>query len=128
MFDSRPTICPICGGHVSYGKMKDFGINPYQSGFCYHCDQCNAYVGTHRKNPKDALGVLGGYDERKLRFLCHEEFDKHYYSLIGKNRAYNRLSKELNIKFDDCHFGHMNADLLTKSLEIMKGWGKNCFR
>ena len=127
-FDSRPTVCNVCGGHVSYGKMKDLGIPEYQSGYCYHCENCGAYVGTHRKEPKDALGILASGDVRKLRSICHQEFDKYYYSLPGKNRAYYRLSKELGIKYEDCHFGHMDEPMLQKSLNIMKGWKKSCFR
>mgnify|MGYP002109652123 CR=1 FL=1 len=113
---------------VIYGKMKDFGLTPYQSGYCYICEKCGSYVGTHRKSPKDALGILACSNTRKLRSICHEEFDKHYYSLTGKNRAYYRLSKELNIKFDDCHFGYMDAATLSRALNIMKGWEKACFR
>ena len=128
MFDSRPTICPVCGGNVIYGKMKDFGLTPYQSGYCYICEKCGSYVGTHRKSPKDALGILACSNTRKLRSICHEEFYKHYYSLTGKNRAYYRLSKELHIKFDDCHFGYMDAATLSRALNIMKGWEKACFR
>ena len=33
-YDSRPTVCK-CGGKVIYGRMKDFGITPYKSGYCY---------------------------------------------------------------------------------------------
>ncbi len=128
MFDARPVKCPICGSHVSYGKLTDFGLEPYQSGYCYHCDSCGAYVGTHKNNPKDALGVLSTGNVRRLRAICHEEMEKHYYSSTGRNRAYYSLSKALNLKKDDCHFGHMNEEQLLKALKIMKGWEKMCFR
>jgi hypothetical protein len=127
-FDARPTICPLCGEKVLYGRRTDFGITPFQSGYCYYCSGCGGYVGTHRKNPKDALGTISKGSTRMLRVLCHKEFDKHYYTFTGKNQAYYRLSKDLGIDFHDCHFGHMDEQMLRKSLNIMKGWGNLCFR
>lgn len=58
MFDSRPTICPVCGGNVIYGKMKDFGLTPYQSGYCYICEKCGSYVGTHKNHQRMPLEYL----------------------------------------------------------------------
>ena len=106
MFDSRPTRCN-CGGTVVYGKMEKFGLRPYQSGYCYICQKCGAYVGTHQNRPKDALGILAAGDTRRLRVLCHEEFDKHWMSTAGKSRVYYRLSKEMGIKKEDCHTNHL---------------------
>ena len=96
-YDSRPTVCK-CGGKVIYGRMKDFGITPYKSGYCYFCTKCGAYVGTH-------------------------ENSKHWDSPAGKNRLYFKLSKELGIKSEDCHFGYMDYEQLQKALNIMKSWG-----
>ena len=118
MFDSRPTRCN-CGGTVVYGKMEKFGLRPYQSGYCYICQKCGAYVGTHQNRPKDALGILATGDTRRLRVLCHEEFDKHWMSTAGKSRVYYRLSKEMGIKKEDCHFGYMQKDQLVEALSII---------
>lgn len=123
MYDSRPTACK-CGGKVVYGKMADFGLAPYQSGYCYYCLSCKKYVGTHKNRPKDALGELADGNTRRLRSICHEEFDRHYYSTAGKQRAYYKLSKALDIKVDDCHFGYMQEEMLRRALEIMYGWGE----
>lgn len=122
MFDTRPTRCS-CGGKVHFGKMEDFGIVPFQSGYCYICEKCHSYVGTHQNRPKDALGILAGNDVRKLRVLCHKEFDRHWMSTAGKGRAYYKLSKELGIKKDDCHFGYMEKEMLQTALAVMQGWG-----
>lgn len=122
-FDAYPRICNICGEKVEYKKMKDVGIRPYQSGWCYFCISCKAYVGTHKYRPKEALGLLANSRTRKLRVLCHEEFDKHWYTLAGRNRAYYRLSQELGIKSENCHFAHMQEDMLIDALNIMKNWG-----
>lgn len=128
MFDSRPTVCHLCGGEVVYGKMTEFGIKPFQSGCCYICMRCNAYTGTHCNNPKDALGVLGTRNDRSLRRKCHEELDKHWMSSAGKNRAYYKLSADMGIKFEDCHFGHMREEQLKEAYDIMQGWGNLHFR
>lgn len=53
-YDSRPTVCK-CGGKVIYGRMKDFGITPYKSGYCYFCTKCGAYVGTHENRKRMRL-------------------------------------------------------------------------
>ena len=123
-YDSRPSICPDCNGKVEYGRMVDYGIKPYQSGYCYICVRCKAYVGTHRNTPKEALGRLSDSRTRRMRVLCHEEFDKHWQSTAGKNRLYYKLSKELGIKSEECHFGYMDYEELEKAYEIMKKWGK----
>ena len=54
----RPTECNICGGEVEYIPNKQIYGKSYGSGFCYHCTNCGAYVGTHKPRPKDALGIL----------------------------------------------------------------------
>jgi len=122
-YDVYPEICNVCGGKVEYRRMQDVGITPYQSGFCYICTECNAFVGTHQNRPKEALGILAHGNTRYLRRVCHEEFDKHWMTLAGKDRAYFQLSKDLGIKAEDCHFGYMDAKMLKKALEIMKNWG-----
>lgn len=61
MFDSRPTICPVCGGNVIYGKMKDFGLTPYQSGYCYICENVVLmleHTENHQRTPLEYLHVV----------------------------------------------------------------------
>lgn len=123
MYDSRPTVCPECDGKVIYGKMIDFGLKPFQSGKCYYCIDCGAYVGTHQNRPREALGRLADGKTRHMRMICHKEFDKHWESSAGKDRLYYKLSKELGIKKDDCHFGYMDYEQLNKAYCIMQNWG-----
>lgn len=122
-YDSRPSKCPDCGGKVTYGKMADFGIQPYQSGYCYICLACGSYVGTHKNRPKEALGRISDRKTRQLRVKCHNEFDRHWQSTAGKNRLYYKLSKELGIKTEDCHFGYMDYEELRAAYDIMRSWG-----
>ena len=43
-------------------------------------------------------------------------------STAGKSRVYYRLSKEMGIKKEDCHFGYMQKDQLVEALSIMQSW------
>lgn len=121
-FDPRPDTCHACGEKLAYGKMGDFGIRPFGSGFCYFCPGCGRYVATHRGKPKDAMGLPGTAEERKLRRECHEAFDARWESTRERNRAYHRLAKELGLRDEDCHFGYMEKESLARALEIMESW------
>ena len=126
MFHARPVKCNICGSPVVFGQMKDFNVTSFQSGYGYFCTnpKCGASVGTHKKKHKDALGTLADAETRQLRALCHEEFNRHWYTLTTreKSRIYYKLSKALHIRYEDCHFGYMQAAELKKALSIMKSW------
>lgn len=127
MINDRPEKCNICGGKVVFGNMSDFGLNSYQSGKCYICTNCGAYVGTHKNQPQDALGTLADGKTRALRTKCHEEFDKHYMSLTAKDTLYYMLSIEMGISKEECHFGHFNREQLEKALNIMTTKWKNLY-
>ena len=128
MYDPRPNKCPDCNGNVVYGKMTDFGLKSFQSGKCYYCTNCGAYVGTHQNRPKEALGRLADGKTRHMRMMCHKEFDKHWESTVVMNRLYYRLSKELGMKKEDCHFGYMDYEQLNHAYQIMLNWENFIFR
>ncbi len=127
MYSECPTKCQLCQGKVIYGRCEDFGIKPFQSGFCYVCTKCGAYVGTHKHAPQKALGVLGDKDIRSLRALCHKELEKHCQSLDGRNLFYYRLGVAMGYKNpkEECHFGYMSKEDLTKAYVIMNTALKN---
>lgn len=114
----KPKKCNICGGNVIYTKNSIIYGKEYGSGFCYFCEKCNAYVGTHKPRPKEALGILANAEMRKLKMKAHSIFDK----LRGSKREkYKRLAKLMNINEADCHFGYMDTHQLIKAINIMKG-------
>ena len=127
MINERPTTCNICGGDVIYGKMEDFQLKPYQSGYCYLCTRCGAYIGTHKHEPEVALGILGDPETRKLRAICHEEFKRHYMSLTARSTLYYMLATEMGLTLEECHFGHFTKEQLEKSMEIMKTKWKDLY-
>lgn len=92
-------------------------------GVWYHCCDCGAYVGTHRIRPKEAFGILANDEMRKMKMKCHDIFDKMWNTPQQRKKCYAWLAKELNIKVEDCHFGHFDLDMLGKAYRIliMKG-------
>ncbi len=127
MIDKKPKICPFCGSEVKFGSMDEFGIRNFESGYCYICTNCGAYTGTSKKSPFEALGTLADKETRRLRGECHNEFKKHHMTSYGKSLVYYKLSKELNIPYEECHFGYMDKNMLRKSLDIMKNWGEDVY-
>lgn len=122
-FDPMPTECPECGGKVSYGRLENFGLRVYGSGYCYYCLNCGAYIGTHRKQPEIALGIMTkSRNTKKLRIKCHEEEERHYDSSRAHNILRIVLAKQMGIRPENCHFGQMDADELMEALGIMKEW------
>ena len=62
MINTHPTKCNICGGRVIYTSNSRIYGREYGSGYCYLCQSCGAYVGTHKPRPREAFGILA--DER----------------------------------------------------------------
>lgn len=135
--DLHPTICNICGGEVEYIENSKIYGRSYGSGWCYHCKECDAYVGTHKPRPKEALGILANDEMKKWKQWCHREFDAlwrgvpAYIKLDGtkvkavkpkmsRGQAYAKLAKEMCISQRDCHFGYFDVQELKRAYAILK--------
>lgn len=116
----RPTKCNICDGEVEYIPNKRIYGKSYGSGFCYHCTNCGAYVGTHKPRPKDALGILATAEMREMKMKCHDIFDEMWDTPKQRNKMYKWLAKELNIRLEDCHFGYFDMAMLNKAYNILR--------
>jgi len=141
MIDLHPKICNICGGEVEYIKNEQIYGRSYGSGYCYHCKDCDAYVGTHKPRPKEALGVLANKEMKKWKRWCHSQFDilwkgrnefiyngkiyKKIKPIMNRNTAYRELSRLMNINIKNCHFGYFDVKQLkfayAKIKELLKG-------
>lgn len=119
----RPKECNICGGKVEYIQNKHIYGKSYGSGYCYYCENCGAYVGTHRVRPKEAFGILANAEMRQLKMKCHDLFDKMWTTGEQRKRLYKWLAKELGINVEDCHFGYFDMDMLKKSYKILEKGG-----
>lgn len=126
MLESRPKTCNICGGKVEYvalkrifGQYLKYGSG---SGYCYHCTQCDAIVGTHKSNPLEAYGLLADSKTRKLRQENHALFDKLWRNKAERIECYNKLADEMGIPHEECHFGNFNYNQLIKANAILLKW------
>ena len=88
----HPTVCNICGGKVSYVSNARVYGSRYGSGWCYLCESCGAYVGTHGPRPREALGILADKRMRRLKMECHELFDRTWDTNAERRERYARLA------------------------------------
>ncbi len=118
-YEERPTVCPKCNNELKYGRMKDFGLKEYMSGYCYYCKKCNNYIVTHKNDKKKAIGTIEDSSTKYMRAKCHEKMDKLWSTSRGRRYYYRRLAHLLNIEYDDCHFGYMNKEQLEKAYNLI---------
>ena len=123
MIETRPTICNLCGGRVKYTSNAEIYGREFGSGKCYLCLSCRAYVGCHKPNPKEAMGILADANMRKGKMMCHEIFDSKWKCedkpKKKRGKLYGWLSVQLGIPIDDCHFGHFDIHMLRKAYRIL---------
>lgn len=125
MINTRPEICNICGGKVIYtSNACVYHGREYGSGYCYLCLDCGAYVGTHKPQPREALGLLADAPMRKGKMMCHDLFDPLWkgkkHPKKEREKWYRWLAAEMNIPIEDCHFGYFNIDQLRQVYRILK--------
>ena len=125
--DVHPKTCNICGGSVIYTTNDVVYGRKYGSGFCYLCENCGAYVGTHIPRPKEALGLLAYEQMRKGKMMCHDLFDQLWKGKPHQGRkrqnAYKWLADKMQIPVTDCHFGYFSIEQLRKAYKILKKEG-----
>jgi len=123
MVNLYPTKCNLCGGQVFYVSNAVVYGREYGSGWCYLCQNCGAFVGTHRPWPKRALGILADARMRKGKMICHALFDALWK---GKKKAskkrgdlYCWLAEQMGIDVEDCHFGYFDLEQLRQAYKIL---------
>jgi len=116
-----PTVCNLCGGKVIYtsntlvyGNKKKYG-----SGYMYYCENCHAYVGTHRPYPKKALGILANEQMRVLKMQCHSLFDRRWRTQKQRCEQYSWLAGKMGIPVSCCHFGWFDIPHLIQAYNIL---------
>lgn len=122
----EPKICNLCGGKVEYTRLENVYGNKMQyfsnGKYCYHCKKCGAVVGTHKKYPKIALGILANREMADARQTCHKIFDEFWKTKEERTSLYQKLAAEMNIPFEECHFGWFTMEELEKSRKILLKW------
>ena len=53
---------------------------------------------------------------------AHNWFDKLWNNQRERSELYLKLSKELEIEREQCHFSQMNKEQLEKAITIIKQW------
>ncbi len=123
MINLYPQKCNLCGGPVIYTNNAAVYGRKYGSGRCYLCQNCGARVGTHRRWPRQALGVLADARMRKGKVMCHGLFDKLWKGKrkASKKRAdlYGWLAEQMEIDIEDCHFGYFDLSQLRQAYKIL---------
>lgn len=124
--DLHPTKCNLCGGKVIYMQNAKIYGEKFGSGMCYYCTNCNATVGTHESNPEEAYGLLSNAKMKYMRKKCHSLFDtiwqvpqKKFRPSYVRGELYRWLAKQLNIRWEDCHFGYFDLDMLNEARDIL---------
>lgn len=106
----------FCDSSVVYGKSY---------GNIYLCDNCNAYVGTHKYDNKTPLGRLANKKLRELKKEAHKYFDKIWKNGSKSRReSYKWLSMKLNIPIEYTHIGMFSEKTCKKVIELCKNYDK----
>jgi hypothetical protein len=88
-------------------------------GMIYLCRPCSAWTGTHKPEPKKALGRLANSELREWKKKAHAAFDPLWKSnYMNRHEAYAWLSKQLNIPAEYCHIGMFGVET-CKALVIV---------
>lgn len=96
-------ICPYCKQPSIYTTSKTIFEKDY--GMIYHCQPCDAYVGTHRGTNK-AKGRLAKKELREWKKKAHHYFDQLWKTkVMTRQQAYKWLAEELKLPPEYTHIG-----------------------
>lgn len=115
-------ICPYCNKKAKLvtGKTIYFFAKPLHKKFFWFCKPCDSYVGVH-PNTKVPLGTLANLELRNLRVQVHTKFDPLWKKgKMSRNKAYNWLSRQLNIEKDKCHIAMFDIETCEKVIKLLK--------
>lgn len=118
--NTHPYECNICGDSaVRFCSNAEIYGKQYGSGYCYYCPRCKSYVGTHKNNIREALGILANNNMREMKKKCHAIFDSHWSNKREREDLYLWLADEMGITKGSCHFGWFDMDLLKQAYQIL---------
>lgn len=118
--------CPFCNGQVVFTTNDKLYGKKYGNGMCYMCMNCKASVGCHKNG--EPLGLLANKKMKKLKMECHSLFDPIWKSRKASRSAlYKKLAKSLEIRVENCHFGHFDTPKLNEALKVLRtpNWYKD---
>ncbi len=115
----RRVKCDYCHGEAKLVSGRE--IYPHRPDLVakqfWRCEPCDAYVGCHRRHPKDnrdgtkPLGRLANAELRREKQRAHAAFDPIWKSgQMRRKAAYAWLAEQLGISRANCHIGMMDVD------------------
>lgn len=122
--------CQYCSSSASLRNSsivyqgRDFGLLY----ICNNYPVCDSYVGVHRNTIKPK-GSLANKDLREIRKKAHFYFDYLWNKKMkihnckkrtARTKAYEWLSKQINIPFDECHIGMFDIENCEKVIKLCK--------
>lgn len=111
-------ICPYCGRQTVYEDSAVVYGRSY--GMMYHCRDCNAYVGVHKRT-NNALGRLANAELREWKIKAHNAFDPLWKTgIYTRKDAYKWLSKMLDIPVEYTHIGYFSVETCQRVVEIIE--------
>lgn len=115
-----PECCPYCTGKVKLVdnseiyRGRSYGDWPY----AYWCKPCDAMVGLH----PDTDLPLGTMADKELRDARKESKALFLRVMsvesMSRSKAYEWLSKKMQIPKSECHFGHFDEDRCSMAFNI----------
>lgn len=114
--------CVYCGrgarlvlGSALYPHRLDLASRAF-----WRCDPCAAHVGCHPGGTQP-LGELANFELRKARSAAHRAFDPIWREGKMKRRdAYYWLSRQLGVRWRDCHIGQFDLTLCQRVMDVMR--------
>lgn len=117
----------VCGYCEAPTELVDSSVGA-SYGKIYLCASCNAYVGVHKGTTR-ALGRVANESLRKWRKAAHAYFDpiwkaamthRGWSKKVARTTAYEWLSEQMGLKFDDTHIALFNEDQCKQCIEICR--------
>lgn len=111
--------CNICGSNkVEFVSNKVIYGKVYGNGKAFMCMDCESFVGCHDSGKP--YGILSDKPMRELRKKCHRLFDPIWKGKMCKRGdLYKKLANVLGIRYNDCHFGMFDMEMLEKAHSIL---------
>ena len=119
----KRVICDYC--HRNAQLVTGATIYPHRPDlfhrWFWHCEPCDAWVGTHRTSAERApMGRLANAELRKIRQRVHAQFDPMWQSgRMTRSEAYQWLAGAMRISTDNCHVGMFNVEQCQTALAIL---------
>lgn len=124
---NKGLICPYCSSETEYTDSLEVYSKSY--GMIYICKPCDAWVGTHKGDPTQALGRVANAELRELKTQVHKLFDPLWEKAVkvrgwskqkARSSAYSWLAKRMLLPVEQCHIGMFDIERCQKAIKILQ--------